>query len=263
MAKRRAKAAQPVPYLVRHWVAITVSVAGLLLSGVGSLYAYHYLSQPGRLPLRVVEINGEFRHLDRVAVQRTVEDAIDGGFFTCDMPKLREAVMAMPWVAEVSIRRVWPDRLQMQVIEEVPLARWGDDALVNTGARVFRPQATDAYVDMVRLDGPEGSAPRVVAFLRRVAGLLEGRPLQLQKIELDERRHWWLYFADGLVVSLGREQVEHRLVQFLRVYPGLVAQPLRRPGRIDMRYTHGFAVRWREQNDSQTKSGPGAPQGNA
>ncbi|MCB1773041.1 MAG: cell division protein FtsQ/DivIB [Gammaproteobacteria bacterium] len=263
MAKRRAKTEKPVPYLARHWVAISVSVAGLVLSVVGGLYAYHYLSQPGRLPLRVVEIKGEFRHLDRASIQRTVEDAIDGGFFTCDMPKLRDAVMDMPWVAEVSIRRAWPDRLQMRVIEEVPLARWGDDALVNTGARVFRPEVTGSYADMVRLDGPDGSAPRVVAFLRQVAGLLEGRPLQLTQIELDERRHWWLHFADGLVVSLGREQVEHRLVQFLRVYPGLVAQPQRRPGRIDMRYTHGFAVRWREHNDSQSKAGVGAPQGNA
>jgi cell division protein FtsQ len=128
---------------------------------------------------------------------------------------------------------------------------------------VFRPQVTGAYADMVRLDGPDGSAPRVVAFLHRVVGLLEGRPLSLRQIELDERRHWWLHFADGLVVSLGREQVEHRLVQFLRVYPGLVAQSPRQPERIDMRYTHGFAVRWREQHDSQSASGSGASQGNA
>jgi cell division protein FtsQ len=151
----------------------------------------------------------------------------------------------------------------MHVIEEVPLARWGDRSLVNTAARVFQPQAIDAYADMVRLDGPDGSAPRVVAFLRRVTSLLEGRQLQLRQIELDERRHWWLRFADGLVVSLGREQVDHRLVQFLRVYPGLVAQPQRHPQRIDMRYTHGFAVRWREQNDTQSTSGDGASQGNA
>lgn len=263
MGRRRGKAAKPAPLIARHWIVITVSVSSLVLVVIGSLFAYHYLSQPGRLPLRVVEINGEFRHLDRLAIQRTVEGAIDGGFFTCDMPKLRDAVMAMPWVAEVSIRRVWPDRLQIRVFEEVPLARWGDKALVNTGARVFQPQVTAAYADMVRLDGPQGSAPRVVAFLRRVNGLLQGGSLQLRQIELDERRHWWLRFADGLVVSLGREQVDHRLVQFLRVYPGLVAQPQRHPERIDMRYTHGFAVRWREQQDSRATYGGRASQGNA
>ena len=53
-------------------------------------------------------------------------------------------------------------------------------------------------------------------------------------------------FDDGLTLSLGRENVGYRLSQFFRVYPSLIAQPARRPERIDMRYAHGFAVRWRE-----------------
>ena len=45
---------------------------------------------------------------------------------------------------------------------------------------------------------------------------------------------------------IGREARDARLSQFLRVYPQLVADPKRRPERVDMRYTHGFAVRWRD-----------------
>ena len=77
--------------------------------------------------MRVVEVGGVLERLDRSEIQRTVVDAIDGGFFSCDMQKLRQAVVAMPWVADVSIRRVWPDKLNMVVTEQVPMARWGDD----------------------------------------------------------------------------------------------------------------------------------------
>ena len=131
----------------------------------GGAFGYHHLSQPGRLPLRVIEVNGELQQLEPEQIQRTVIDAIDGGFFSCDMQRLRAAVLAMPWVEDVSIRRVWPDRLSMVVTEQVPLARWGDDALINVNGGVFRPSTLGRYAGLVKLHGPEGSAATRGRFL--------------------------------------------------------------------------------------------------
>lgn len=230
----------------RQWLPVvaTLSTFAVLVGGLAA--AYLYLSQPGRMPLRVVEVSGEFRHLSRAAIQQTAGAAIDGGFFTCDMQKLRSAVLGMPWVADVSIRRIWPDRLNMRVVERLPLARWGDDALVSTDAQVFQPRDLGEYANLVSLGGPAGSAPRVVAFFQAALPAARSRGLEVSAIELDQRRHWWLHFAEGMTVSLGREARDARLSQFLRVYPQLVADPQRRPERVDMRYTHGFAVRWRD-----------------
>ena len=248
-AKRRPtgkRARKQAPAVHRRWLPVVAALSTSALFFGALAAAYLYLSQPGRMPLRVVEVSGEFRHLSRAAIQETAGAAIDGGFFTCDMQKLRNTVLAMPWVADVSIRRVWPDRLDMRVVERLPLARWGDDALVSTDARVFRPRDLDGYTTLARLEGPDGSASRVVAFYRAALPAARALQLEVRAIELDERRHWWLHFADGLTVSLGREARDARLSQFLRVYPQLVADPQRRPERVDMRYAHGFAVRWRE-----------------
>lgn len=245
--QRRAPASRPGSSPARRRWVMAIGIAGLLLVVAGGLAtAFHLLSQPGRLPLRVIEIKGEFQQLDRAAIEKVVVGAIDGGFFSCDMNRLRMAVLAMPWVDDVSVRRSWPDRLRMVVTEQVPLARWGDDALINVRGRVFRPASIEPFVDMVRLSGPTGSEQRVVGFYQRAVAGARARGLRLQEVELDRRRHWWLRFDDGLTVSLGREAVEHRLAQFFRVYPSLAAEPLRRPERIDMRYAHGFAVRWRD-----------------
>ncbi len=247
MAGRAAKSArsrrQPAP---RRWLPPLLTAGLLLAAAGGSAAAYHYLSQPGRLPLRVIEVNGEFRQLEPAQIQARVMQTIDGGFFSCDMRRLRTAVLAMPWVADVSIRRAWPDRLSMTVTEEVPLARWGEDALINADARVFTPASLEGYTGLVRLDGPPGSQRRVVDFLAAVMPAALARELEVREIELDARRHWWIRFDGGLMLSLGREDVAHRLAQFFRVYPSLVAQPQRRPTRVDMRYEHGFAVRWQE-----------------
>lgn len=238
-AKRQAAVARP------SWTTWMLSAALLLAAAAGIWQGYRFLAEPERLPLRVVEVKGEFRHLDRADIERTVVAAIDGGFFGSDMHQLRRAVLQMPWVADVSIRRIWPDTLRMRVTEQVPLARWGDAALVNTVAEVFAPASLEAHADLVRLHGPDGSARRVVAFYQAALDAVRWRGLEIVAVEQDARRHWWLTFADGLVVSLGRERVEHRLAEFVRVYPGLVARSDRRPVRVDMRYAHGFAVRWK------------------
>jgi cell division protein FtsQ len=183
-----------------------------------------------------------------------VVGAIDGGFFTVDMHRLREAVLAMDWVGDVSIRRSWPDRLSMMVSEQTPLARWGESDLINARGSVFTPSSVEPFSTLVRLSGPSGSELRVVDFYRRIVAGTRQRGLKLNEVELDQRRHWWLRFDGDLTVSLGRERVDHRLAQFLRVYPTLAAQPSRRPQRIDMRYAHGFAVRWHAEAGQDTAS---------
>jgi cell division protein FtsQ len=229
------------------WVMPLVIGSLMLLVGGALATAFHLLSQPERLPLRVIEISGELQHLERGSIEQVVGRNIDGGFFTVDMNRLRQAVVAMPWVADVSIRRSWPDRLSMFVTEQVPVARWGDAALINVAAEVFEPGALEPFAGLVKLSGPAGSEQRVVALFKRVVAEARSRGLSLREIELDQRRHWWLRFDEDLVVSLGRDEVDSRLAQFFRVYPTLATQMNRRPARIDMRYSHGFAVRWHEE----------------
>jgi cell division protein FtsQ len=249
MAARKTKRQQQKhkqQQMQRRWLASAIVAVGFSALLSGAVFAYDYLSQPGRLPLRVIEVNGEISRVKQEEIQRTVVAAIDGGFFSCDMQRLRAAVLAMPWVADVSIRRSWPDKLRMVVSEQVPLARWGDDALINVNGGVFRPSTLEDFSSLVKLSGPEGSQQRVVAFFQAAVPAARYRELHIREVQLDQRRHWWLQFDGGLTVSLGRENVNRRLAQFFRVYPSLVAQTARRPERVDMRYAHGFAVRWQE-----------------
>ncbi len=162
-ARQRTSRAKAQPQR-RPWVMPLLAAAAMLMISGGLFATYSTLSQPGRLPLRVIEIQGEFRQLEHAAIERTVMATIDGGFFSCDMQKLREAVLQMPWVDDVSIRRGWPDKLSMKVTEQVPLARWGDDALINVAGGVFRPDSIEAFSSLVKLSGPQGSEQRVVAF---------------------------------------------------------------------------------------------------
>jgi len=247
VARRSGKQASPP----RSRSGICMGLLSVSLLVALALAGWQALIRPDRLPVRRIEITGEFTHLRTVDIERRVAQVLDGGFLDLDMRQVRAAVMTLPWVEQVSVRRVWPDTLRMHVVEQVPLARWNEDALVNLRGQVFRPDPLPALDGLPRLRGEDGMAPEVVAFyLRLYTGALpEG--LEIAELSRNRRSEWRVVFADGLELMLGREDLGARLAVFSRVYSQLVAHMGRRLRRIDMRYEHGFAVQWRPADGAQ------------
>lgn len=228
------------------WMAPLLFVGGLGYAG------YRYLDAPGRLPLRVISITGEFTYLDQAQIRKRMAGAIDGGFLGVDMEKLRAAVLALPWAAEVSVRRVWPDTLRLHVVEQVPLGYWNQSAMVNLQGQIFRPARLPQFEGLPRLRGEDERASEVVAFYLQLqtGALPEG--LRVAEVDLDRRGEWRVVFDDGLALMLGRDDgLARRLQDFVRTYPLLAGRQGRMPRRIDMRYEHGFAVQWRAADDAK------------
>jgi len=247
MAKRSSK--QPVKQTTPQrplWMLSLLVAGWMLCLAALAGWALDYVSDPKSLPLKVIHINGEFAHLQPERLQQVVAQEIDGGFFTVDMARVRQAVAALPWVAEASVRRVWPHTLVMEVSEQVPVASWGQKQLVNAKGEVFSPDGVQLEKNLPYLSGPAGSAPQVVSFYDELRRRLGAAGLQLEKLRLDERRDWVVKTHSGLTLILGHEDVDIRLSQFLTAYPLLVKDPLRQPARVDMRYGHGFAVGWQQ-----------------
>jgi cell division protein FtsQ len=247
MAPRRKTPAAP-ERPPRRWVKPLkrwLTVGGVVLAvGSTSAMAVDYMRDPRHLPLEIVRVTGELRHLDKQRIESAVAGAIDGNFFTVDMARIRAQVQALAWVDAVSVRRVWPRTLIMDVTEQKPFARWGDGALVNAHGDVFTPEDLSGQDDLVRLFGPAGSVERVVGFYRDAARLLGQSGLAIRTLGLDERREWRAELEDGLVLLLGQEGERGRLVRFVETYPLLREDAERRPVRVDMRYAQGFAVGW-------------------
>ena len=55
-------------------------------------------------------------------VGAVVEKALSGNFFTADLKRVKEAVETLPWVASATVRRVFPDRLIVEVERRKALA---------------------------------------------------------------------------------------------------------------------------------------------
>jgi len=220
---------------------------GLLLPAlvVGLGWLGWLVADPSYWPIRAVRIDGDLQRVDRERLQQAVAPLATTGLLLVDVGRVREAAEAMPWVERAYVRRLWPDRLLVTVVEQVAVARWDAARLVNRHGELFAVSADEQPAGLTELRGPEGQALRMVEQQRLLDGLLARAGQRIRRLELDPRRAWRLTLESGLEIELGRTAVRERLQRLLGMLLGWPSERLVDVARIDLRYTNGFAVRWR------------------
>lgn len=234
---KRSSAGQPAahPRRIRRLLAATLVIAG----GWAALWALNR-------PVRAVTVTGSFRHISPIAVDGAAAQAARGsGFLTVSLARVRLAVDALPWVARSSVRRVWPDALAVHVHEQVALARWNGNGLVNRRGVLFVRHAADAPPGLAELAGPPGSAAEVTRRYLRMNGQLEPEGFSIRTLALDARGTWQFTLHDGITVRLGRSQFDERFEKFVNVALVIVKRRAADISYVDMRYMNGFAIGWR------------------
>jgi cell division protein FtsQ len=206
-----------------------------------------WTTNPRTLPIRHVHVSGEFHHLSADAMQRIAGSAVRGGFFSLNVETVRSELLREPWVSGVTVRRVWPDGVSLEVIEQVPLARWGDDGLLNAAGAVFHPHPDTIPHSLPQLSGPSGTQKLMLERYQHMQRVLAPHNVVIARLLLNERRAWSFVIENGPLVILGRRQVMERFDRFTAAVPAYLGDELQRIDTLDMRYTNGFSVRWKQE----------------
>ncbi|HEY8887398.1 MAG TPA: cell division protein FtsQ/DivIB [Gallionella sp.] len=223
--------------------ALLRSIANALLgfSVCAVLYGvvYYATHLPGLFPLHSVRLMAAPQRVDTAEVLEVVRNEVRGNFFTVDIKQLRQFLEKLPWVRGVNIRREFPSRLAVQLEEHQALARWNNSALVNRQGEVFAAESEQVLPGFI---GPDGAAAEVTQYYIQFDQQLAGLNLQVDQIVLTPRHAWQLHLSNGMVLELGREDMQQRLARFVKVYPYSLAAVQQRVKYVDLRYRNGFAV---------------------
>ncbi len=191
-------------------------------------------------PLREVKVNGELGHVNREQIRLIVAKHLKGNFFTLDLVKARDAFEKLPWAREVSVRRRWPDQLDVSIEEHQALARWGNIALVNTHGELFQAATED---ELPVFYGPADGVLEVTKNYGEYSQILNKAAIKIAQVTLSPRRSWEIKTDKGLTIALGRIEMDARLNKFTSAYQSTLSRLGLQVTYADLRYPNGFAVR--------------------
>ncbi len=223
-------------------IAVTLTVIALaFLAWAGS----GWIARRPWFDIREVVVTTPLKRANASHLESVIRGELSGTFFTMDLDAARQSISHVPWVRAVALRRQWPHRLDVELEEHQPLARWNDSGLVDAQGDVF----VASYAgDLPQFDGPDGQSQAMALRYREWGALLAPLALRLTGLTLSARGGWQIQaLGDGgaLTLHVGRDDVDARLARFVAAYGrtlAVLARDGRHVDRVDLRYRNGFAA---------------------
>lgn len=229
------------------WVRRLVSILGVTCAVFALAGIWHVLDRP----VDTIVVSGEPTQAEREWVEQALSSLPLGGILSTDLEAIENQLITMGWTRQVTVRRHWPDRLEVRLHKVVPVARWGAQGYLAANGEPM--ELPDEYYDLPKLSA-NISTPQQTMEVYRLLQLFASR-LDLQIVTLSEssQGEWRVGFTDGMQVFLGARDVNARMRRFLRVYSNALRYQGQAVDYADARYTSGIAVRFRPEvlNDGQ------------
>lgn len=223
-----------------------ISLAGGLL--IDRLY------RPAAFQIKEIVLTGNPQHVEEQAMREAVVEALKGNYFSIDMAAIHEAVDdQFPWVDEVSIRRRWPDTLMIDIVEHKPVAKCSDGKLLTTqGELIDLPQVDEVWLPV--LSAPSEKMKFVYGQYKAWAPAFSKQGLRLVELKLSAQHLWTLSVevlgqlqTKSFEMVLLESNSASQLDTFLKsIRQNLIGHPSG-IGRVDLRYSSGFSIKWNDQ----------------
>ena len=152
-----------------------------------------------------IDVMGEGR-LNEADVRAAVGIYRGDYFFDADLQRAQERTESLPWVDRAVVRRLWPNRIVVQLVETTPVALYQQDGQIHLadadGALVAPLTAETARLpEGLRLfTGPDATlhAAAIAQTLQSVPGVWE----DTAALTRHASGRWDLHTHDGLIVRL-------------------------------------------------------------
>lgn len=235
-------------------VGAKIGIIGLLLTGLVGVVGYEavmkgYVKPPPiksvSLPIKYVRTEGVFQHLGQNEIKAVLQPWVMVGFFDADMQAIHAAVSTLPWVDTVTVKRIWPDAIDIKVRERKAYARWGRNSLITEQGVIFTPNNIEQFQNLTVVTGPELQQVKVLEIMKGVKTALADQSLELAEFSVNDRWAWKIKLATGQEILLGRNEQLKKLQRYLKTLTVLKQEQVEQMAIIDLRYPNGYAVSWK------------------
>ena len=182
--------------------------------------------------------------------------------FSVDAEAVREKLLAMPLVREATVRKLFPDGLQITLVEREPYALWqrnGEVFVISADGKTIDTLRDNRFLRLPLVVG-EGANERAVAF----AKLVDAQPALKSHIRagiLVGQRRWTLKLDNGVDVRLPEDNAAEAMARLATLVKDkglldkdVLSVDLRKPDRVVLRLTEEGASALAEAQKSKAKA---------
>ncbi|WP_154223839.1 cell division protein FtsQ/DivIB [Marinicella rhabdoformis] len=207
------------------------------------------LIESDRWKIKHLSVAASYERMTPEQLRLTIAKTPERSFFRLDAEQVKKNIESMAWVRSAHVVKQWPDTLNVTVKEHQAVAVWNDEGLLNQLGNVFFVDKGVQSHALPRLFGKDEHAADVWADFNRFNQLLQPVGHEIGEAHVNARGDWKLVLRNGLVLVLGTEQHEARILRLAETWDALLAQSVKLPERVDLRYSNGYVVLWREQEE--------------
>src|SRR5229473_588280 len=212
--------------------------------------------------IAAVSLSGE-KHVSRAEILAATGVTGRTSLLFLDVEAARARLKTMPWIAEATVRKLLPDRLQIRVREREPFALWQVDgrlSLIAADGAVIGPLNDPAFavLPLVVGRGAQTKARDFLALLDRYPSIRD----QVRAGVLVAERRWNLKLKNNVDIRLPETDIGpalDRLVALDRdkrlISRDILAIDLRLPDRVTVRLSDAAAQAREEARKPPKKKG--------
>ena len=210
-------------------------------------------------PIQTVSVRGEFTPSECEQIESILTPVVSQGVLSASLEVLRERMDQLPWAQDLSLRRIWPDTIEVVMHRTTPIARWGQDKYVGPSGQLL--VTVQDYPDLPQFDVAIDSPESALQHYRLLAQIFARERLQVMRLRQSELGEWdvVLHKADAreqssvqmpeehdpaIQVFLGDAAISERAHRVLKFYRRILLTQDRAVKYLDARYSSGLAVKY-------------------
>lgn len=234
---------------------IVVLLLLLLALGV-SAWVSLGITTRDRWPISWLEIQGRFERVSAEQLRASLLPITRSSFFTLDLDELKQTAARIPWVSTVKVQKRWPDTVVVTIEEYRPVAHWNDDRLVSVYGEIFEVPEAGKLQGLPWLEGQDQRFEEILERWNEYNQALARHGLEISRLRQDRRGSWEMTLNNATRIRIGRDATRARLARLLASWPVLLEGREAPPETVDLRYTNGIAVHWRQPGESEQQESP-------
>ena len=224
---------------------------------VSLVVAQKHLSQKILFPITDVVIANELKQAEAQTVQGIILNDLEHGFFDIKLNELASKIENLDWVAEVNLRRVWPNSVEVLITEHQAVAIWDESTLMSDEGILFNVPNSNEF-KLATIHGQQAMAKDLLEAYKTLEQLSNTYGLHIEQLNSMKSGEVVVRFNSNLTTVFALQDQQQQFERFqsllstgyLNIQNNSNELNNKAISRLDMRYSNGFSVVWQEEPQS-------------